>query len=99
MSLGWVKVFVRTRRQVSRALSRHGIFDLLVDGECPLSVWDGLSALAKLDQRQTHVPLHMAFASAVTNLTGDSQASFIELEGAAGLAQVGPGDAQVTQIS
>lgn len=49
---------------------------------------DGLSALAKLVQRQTHIPQHNAFASAVANLANDEQCLFKELEGAARLAEV-----------
>ena len=40
-----------------------GIFDLFEDGECLFGVLDGLSALAELVQRQTHVPQINAFAA------------------------------------
>ena len=70
-----------------------GIFDLLKDGECLFGVLDGLRALAELVHCQTHIPQPTTFGSAVANLAGDSQALFIELNGAAGLAQVFVGNA------
>jgi hypothetical protein len=52
-----------------------------------------------LVQRQTHVPQRSAFAAPVAKLAINQQYLFIELDGAASLAQVGVGKAQVAQIS
>ena len=53
-----------------------GIFDLLSNDECLFGVLNGLSALAELVQRQTHIPQRIAFASAVANLACDSEVLF-----------------------
>ena len=58
---------------------------------------NGLGAVAKYVKRQAQVPKRVSFSPPVANLAGDGEMLLVELDGAAGLAQIRVGVAQVAQ--
>ena len=62
-------------------------------------MFDGLRAVAKVVERQAHVPKRVGLTPPVADLTGDGQILLVELDGAARLSQISVGEAQVAEMN
>jgi len=72
-------------QSLSDSFGRGGT-DLFVDLECGFGVVDGVSAIAKLIERQAHVPERVPLTAPVCELAADGESLFVVLDCAPRLA-------------